>query len=154
MDTDGEQTHARGSRGFESDFYGTKRVFSSNLAAQVADGATTDQEMAGSPIGHLSPNPMRRGPGVGRSAASIAEGEKNEQEGAEAQEAQARQEEAPAQQRDRSDDPEIMDNFEFMTKTVKKLQERIEQIDELVARTSGNLAEQQGRLKERIKKEQ
>ena len=33
MDTDGEQINTRGSRGYESDFYGTKRVFSSNLAA-------------------------------------------------------------------------------------------------------------------------
>ena len=140
--------NTRSSRGLESDFYGTKRVFSSNLAAQAVDVANTDQENAGSPI-----HPRSRG-NLGRSAASAAEGEKNEQEGTDAHEAFHRHDDALTQQRDRSDDPEIMDNFEFMTKTVKKLQERINEIEDVIKKTRGNLKEQNEGLRERIKKEQ
>ena len=46
-----------------------------------------------------------------------------------------------------------MDNFEFMTKTVKKLQERIGEIDALIAATEEDLAGQQARLKGAIKQE-
>ena len=76
--------NTRGSRGLESDFYGTKRVFSTNLAAQAADGANTDQEVTGSPS---HPANLRGRANLGRSAASVVEGEKNEQEGLEAHEA-------------------------------------------------------------------
>ena len=141
----------KGNKGLESDFYGTKRIFSNNLAAHVADGANTDQEATGSPS---HPANQRGRANLGRSAASVAEGEKNEQEGFEAAEAFQRHDDAPPQQRDRSDDPEIMDNFEFMTKTVKKLQERVTEIEKLIASTRKNLERQKVELKDRIKKEQ
>ena len=41
-----------------------------------------------------------------------------------------------------------------MTKTVKKLQERVIEIEKLIASTRKNLERQKAELKERIKKEQ
>ena len=54
---------------------------------------------------------------------SMVNPQKNDNDGGEMFEDGIMQEEQKAAPRDRASDPEVMEHFEFMTKTVKKLQD-------------------------------
>ena len=64
-----------------------------------------------------------------------------------------RNEEQNMQSKNRMDDPETMDHFEFMTKTVKKLQQRINTVDKLVTQTEKTLDNQMNNIRDKISKE-
>ena len=66
---------------------------------------------------------------------------------------QQRTEEQNRQARDRTDDPETMDHFEFMNKTVKKLQARIDSIDSLITSTEKRLDSSTKNIRDKISNE-